>query len=54
MDVSGSLVMLFSPFFIYIPAILILERLPCGSGFPAAKTRGKMPLTQRFGSRSTS
>ena len=27
-------------------AILILKRYPCGSGFPAAKNRGKMPLTR--------
>jgi len=27
-------------------AILILKRYPCESGFPAAKNRGKMPLTQ--------
>jgi len=26
-------------------AILILKRYPCESGFPAAKNRGKMPLT---------
>jgi len=27
-------------------AILILKRYPCESGFPAAKNRGKMPLTR--------
>jgi len=32
--------------FYNIIAILILERYSCESGFPAAKNRGKMPLTR--------
>jgi len=37
----------------FFSAILILTNHLCGSGFPAAKNRGKMPLTQYFLIKST-
>jgi len=40
--------------FFLTPAILILKNPLCESGFPAAKNRGKMPLTQSFGIKPSS
>jgi len=38
----------------YASAILILVKSFCGSGFQAAKRRGKMPLSQNMNTRSAS